>query len=190
MKTKPNNGHATANAEDFVPLYFKGLELIAELQKKTLELAAQQNHASLEAGEKAVNRFVPATQVKPFFDVTAQAFDAVLGAEKDVIDLVIAQNQTLSGFTQEGAESLSRTATGLAELFRKTIECSVAVQKKSLEFAAEQNKRLYQTAEQQVGIPETPAVELFRRGLDALLETQKAVLDVASQPLKAGAKAA
>ncbi len=192
MKAKET--HKTAApaeaVENFVPLYMKGFELIAELQKKTLEIAAQQNNEWLGAGRKAVSRFVPAAQVNPVFDLAAQAFDTVLETQKEAIDMALEQNQTVSGFTKEGLESLSRVTNGLTELFQKSVEYSVAVQKKSLEFAAEQSKAVYETAKQQFGFTGTPAVESFQRSLDALVETQKAVLDIASKPLKASAKAA
>src|SRR5215470_14059123 len=64
--------------ENFVPLYLKGIEVIAELQKKSLEIAAQQNAEWAGASKKAWSRFVPASQVNPVFDLAAQAFDTIL----------------------------------------------------------------------------------------------------------------
>ena len=190
MKTKGTHKAAAAETvdalENFVPLYVKGIEVIAELQKKSLEIAAQQNAEWTAAGKKAVARFVPAAQVDPVFDLAAQAFDRVLEGQKDAIDLALEQNQTVAAFAKEGVESLSRLTSGLTELFQKSVEYSVAVQKKGLEFAAEQNKALYDTAKRQFGFSGSP-VESFQRSLDALVETQKKVLDIAAEPLKAKA---
>lgn len=193
MKTKGTHKAAAAETvdtlEDFVPLYVKGIEVIAELQKKSLEIAAQQNAEWAAAGKKAVGRFLPSAQVNPVFDLAAQAFDTVLEGQKDAIDLALEQNQTVAAFAREGVESLSRLTNGVTELFQKSVEYSVAVQKKGLEFAAEQNKAIYETAKRQFGISGSP-VETFQRSLDALMETQKKVLDIAAQPLKAKATAA
>ena len=175
--------------EYFVPLYSKGIEVIAELQKKTLEIAAQQNAEWAGASKKALVRFIPASQVNPVFDLAAQAFDTILGGQKGAIDLVLEQNQAAAGFAKDGIESMAKLTNGLTALFQKSVEYSVAMQKKSLEFAAEQNKSVYETATRQFGFSGNP-VETFQRSLDALMETQKKVLDIASQPLRAKATAA
>jgi hypothetical protein len=193
MKTKtthkPSPGERVDALENFVPLYMKGIEVIAELQKKTLEIAAQQNAEWAGAGKKAFSRFVPAAQVNPVFDLAAQAFDTVLEGQKDAIDLVLEQNHTVADFAKDGIESVAKLTGGLTSLFQKSVEYSVAVQKKALEFAAEQNKAAYDVATRQFGFAGGP-VESFQRSLDALVETQKKVLDIASKPLKATAAAA
>jgi len=169
--------------ENFVPLYLKGMEVIAELQKKTLQIAAQQNAEWAGASKKALVRFIPASQVNPVFDLAAQAFDTILEGQKEAIDMVLEQNQTVVGLAKEGVESVSKLTNGLTALFQKSVEYSVAMQKKALEFAAEQNKAAYDAASKRFGLSGSP-VETFQRGLDALMETQKKVLDIASKPLK------
>ena len=177
-------GAGTAQVlENFVPLYMKGIEVIAELQKKSLEIAAQQNSEWVAAGKKAVVRYIPAAQVNPAFDLAAQAFATILEGQKEAIDLALEQNQTVAGFAKEGAESVAKLTGGLTTLFQKSVEYSVAVQKKALEFAAEQNKAVYESATKQFGLTGSP-VESIQRSLDVLMETQKKVLDIAARPLK------
>ena len=187
MKTKEKAAPVTETVEaleNFVPLYMKGIEVIAELQKKSLQIAAQQNVDWATAGKKALVRFIPASQVNPVFDLAAQAFDTILEGQKDAIDMVLEQNQTVACFAKEGAESVSKLTSGLTALFQRSVEYSVAMQKKALEFAAEQNKAVYETASKQFGLSGSP-VESIQRSLDVLMETQKKVLDIASKPLKA-----
>ncbi|MFI5090407.1 MAG: hypothetical protein ACHP7P_10155 [Terriglobales bacterium] len=186
MKTKDKTAPVAETAqvlENFVPLYMKGIEVIAELQKKSLEIAAQQNTEWVAAGKKAVVRFIPAAQVNPVFDLAAQAFDTALEGQKDAIDLMLEQNQTVAGFAKEGIESVANLTNGLTALFQKSVEYSVTMQKKALELAAEQNKSAYDTVSRQFGFSGSP-VETFQRSLDALMETQKKVLDIAAKPLK------
>jgi hypothetical protein len=187
MKTKEKAAPVAGTVEaleNFVPLYMKGIEVIAELQKKSLQIAAQQNADWAGASKKALVRFIPASQVNPAFDLAAQAFDTILEGQKEAIDMVLEQNQTVAGFAKEGVESVSKLTSGLTVLFQKSVEYSVAVQKKALEFAAEQNKAVYETASKQFGFSGSP-VESIQRSLDVLMETQKKVLDIASKPLKA-----
>lgn len=189
MKTKDKAAPVAGKPEvleNFVPLYMKGIEVIAELQKKSLEIAAQQNSEWVGAGKKALVRFIPASQVNPVFDLAAQAFDTILEGQKDAIDLMLEQNHTVAGFAKEGIESVANLTNGLTALFQKSVEYSVAMQKKALELAAEQNKAAYETATRQFGFSGSP-VETFQRSLDALMETQKKVLDIAAKPLKATA---
>jgi len=189
MKTKEKAAAPAETVEmleNFVPLYMKGMQVIAELQKKTLQIAAQQNAEWAGAGKKALARFVPASQVNPMFDLAAQAFDTILEGQKEAIDMVLEQNETVVDFAKEGVESVSKLTSGLTTLFQKSVEYSVAMQKKALELAAEQNKCVYDVASKQFGLSGTP-VETFQRSLDALMETQKKVLDIASKPLKASA---
>ena len=186
MKTKEKAAPASETVEvleNFVPLYMKGIEVIAELQKKTLQIAAQQNAEWAGASKKALVRFIPASQVNPVFDLAAQAFDTILEGQKEAIDLVLEQNQTVAGFAKEGLESVANLTNGLTALFQKSVEYSVAMQKKALELAAEQNKSAYETVTRQFGFSGSP-VETFQRSLDALMETQKKVLDIAAKPLK------
>ena len=191
MKNKEKTAPAAQTAEvleNFVPLYMKGIEVIAELQKKTLQIAAQQNAEWTGASKKALVRFIPASQVSPAFDLAAQAFDTILEGQKGAIDMVLEQNETVVGFAKDGAESVSKLTSGLTALFQRSVEYSVAVQKKALEFAAEQNKAAYETASKQFGFTGSP-VESIQRSLDVLMETQKKVLDIASKPLKSNAVA-
>jgi len=183
MKTKEKTAPVVEALENFMPLYMKGIEVIAELQKKSLQIAAQQNADWTSASKKALVRFIPASQVNPVFDLAAQAFDTILEGQKEAIDMVLEQNQTVAGFAKEGAESVAKLTSGLTTLFQKSVECSVAMQKKALEFAAEQNKAVYDTASKQFGLSGLP-VESIQRSLDVLMETQKKVLDIASKPLK------
>ena len=173
--------------ENFVPLYMKGVEVIAELQKKSLEIAAQQNVEWIGAGKKAFSRYIPASQVNPIFDLAAQACDTIVEGQKQAIDLALEQNHTLAGFAKDGLESFSNLTSGLTTLFQKSVEYSVAMQKKALEFAAEQNKVAYETAARQFGGFAGTPVESLQRSWDALMETQKKVLDIASKPLKTAA---
>ena len=187
MKGKKTHKPAAAGTEvleNFAPLYSKGIEVIAEMQKKTLEMAAQQNAELAAASKHALTRFLPASQVNPVFDLAAQAFDGLLEGHKRAIDLVLEQNQAAVGLAKGSIGSVTKLTKGLTALFQESVQRTVAVQKKALDFAAEQNKAVCNTAARQFGLSGSP-METLQRSLDVLMETQKKVLDIATQPLKA-----
>lgn len=62
-----------------------------------------------------------------------------------------------------------------------------------LEFAAQQNKAIGETVQKQAGVSGTPAAAVadsVQKGVDALIETQKELLEIAAKPLKEAASAA
>ena len=77
----------------------------------------------------------------------------------------------------------------MTSLFKQSVEHSVAAQKKALDYYAEQHKTAYEAAKQQFRIPSNPAAEVFQSGIDALIKTQKTMLDIVSGPFKHSAAA-
>jgi len=72
---------------------------------------------------------------------------------------------------------------GVTSMFQQAVQHSVALQKKTLDHYSEQHRSAYDTAKKQFRMA-TPGAEAFQSGLDALFETQKAMLDIASKPLR------
>ena len=89
------------------------------------------------------------------------------------------------------AEAYSKIAEGVTTTIQKSVERSLEVQKKVLEFATEQNKSVFDSTKKQLGAAAGPAsliVDGFQRGADAVIEAQKSLLNIASQPFVATAK--
>jgi hypothetical protein len=164
--------------ETFIPLYTKNVERLAELQKKSLEIAAEQNGELIEACKKAV-RFIPEAPGLFLFDLIGQTFDRFVETEKSAIDLAVEQSHAVVGLAKERGASASKVAAGVTALFKQSVEHSVAAQKKTAREAARKQFR----------IPSSPAAEAFQSGIDALIETQKTMLDIVSKPFKHSAAA-
>jgi hypothetical protein len=169
-------------AGNFIPLYSKSVQRVADLQKKSLEVAAEQTAELLENCKKAFS-FIPGTPVSFWFDLAGKTFERVVETQKNTIDLAVEQNNTLTELAKERGALAAKFADGAAGLFQQTVEYSVATQKKNLEFAAEQQKNAYETAKKQFRIA-NPFAEAFQSGVDLFVETQKTVLDFASRPVK------
>jgi len=125
-------------AADFANLFLKGVERAAELQKKSLDAAVQQN-AEVIASYKKGPHAVPT--LPNVVELAGKAFEGFIEAQKSVIDQVVQQTAALV----ESAKETSSSAQKVAETFTKTIQQSIErtaeAQKKALDLAVEQAKR-------------------------------------------------
>jgi hypothetical protein len=166
--------------DGFLPLYANGLDRFAELQTKVLDAASHQNAELIEAYKRTFQRFVPGTPAVLLLDLAGQAFEKFVETRKGAINLVVEQGHTMAGISKEQVDSTSKAVNGLAALVQQSVEYSIAAQKEALDFSAEQNKSAYQAAKRQFGLSDTAASDSFQRVLHAVVETQKAVLDIPS----------
>jgi methyl-accepting chemotaxis protein len=173
--------------ENFIPLYTKNVERLADMQKKSLEIISEQNAEFIDTCKKAFH-FIPETPGMFLFDLFGEAFNRVVDTQKGAIDLAVEQSHALANLAQQRGGSAAKVAEGVTALFQQTVESSVAAQKKALDYYSQQHKTVYETAKRQFRIS-NPAAEVFQAGLDVLIETQKTMLDIASRPLKYGTAA-
>jgi hypothetical protein len=174
-------------AGNFIPLYTKSVQRVADLQKKSLDVAAEQNTEILDNCKKAFS-FIPETPVSFWFDLVGQTFERYVETQKNTIDLAVEQGHTVIELAKERGALAAKFADGAAGLFQQAVEYSVATQKKNLEFCAEQQKTAYETAKKQFRVA-NPFADAFQSGVDLFVETQKTVLEIASKPVKYGAAA-
>jgi hypothetical protein len=123
---------------DFTNLFLKSVEQAAELQKKSLEAALQQNSEAYAAYKKGAQSVQSMPDV---FELAGKALEGYIEAQKTVIDQIVQQTAALV----ESAKSSGASAQKVAETFSKNIEQSiertVEAQKKALEMAAQQAKQ-------------------------------------------------
>jgi hypothetical protein len=186
MKTTPKSTKTTTAGkqpvEEFFPLYTRSAERIAEFQKKTLETMAQQNTDWLETWKKTATLF-PQFPGTFMFDLWAQTFDRFIETQKGTIDMAVEQGKQTMNLARERGASYGKATDGFTGLFQQTVEQAIAAQKKALDFYSEQQKTAFEAVKKQFHFANNPAAEAFQNGLDTLLETQKAMLDIASKPL-------
>ena len=181
-KSTKSEGMKHEAVENFIPLYTRNVERLAELQKKSLEAAGEQNAEFIDTCKK-VFHFVPDAPGLFLFDLLGQAFERVVETQKSAIDMAVEQSHAVANLAQERGGSSTKVAEGVTALFQQTVEQSVAAQKKALDYYSQQHKTANETAKRRFGIS-NPAAEAFQTGLDVLIETQKTMLDIASKPLK------
>jgi hypothetical protein len=182
-KTTAEASKKNGVAEAFIPLYTKNVVRLAELQRKSLDTAAEQNDELIDACKKAFS-YIPETPGSFLFDLVGQSFNRFVETQKGAIDLAVEQSHVVAGLAKERIGSAAKVAEGVTGLFKQSVEYSVATQKKALDYYAEQHKTAYESAKKQFRIPNNPAADAFQNGIDALIETQKTMLDIVSKPFK------
>lgn len=170
--------------DTFSPLVLNSVARVADLQKKTLDIAAEQAAEWIGAWKKAFSYF-PVTTPAFIFDVAGQAVQTSIATQKGAIDLAVEQTKAVTGIARARGEAYSKIAEGVATTIQKSVARSVEAQKQVLEFASEQNKAVFESTKKQLGAaagPATVIVDTFQRGASAVIEAQKSFLNIASQP--------
>jgi hypothetical protein len=122
---------------DFTNLFLKGVEQAAELQKKSLEAALQQNAEAIATYKKGA---AAASNIPSVFDLAGKALESYIEAQKSVIDQLVQQTTALVESTKGSSVSAQKVAETFTKNIEQSIERTVEVQKKALELAVQQAK--------------------------------------------------
>ena len=186
-KAAPAAAAAKSELVDAItPLVLGSVERVAELQKKTLDLAGEQTAEFIAAWKKALS-YSPVPAPAFVWDIAGQAVQTAIDTQKSAIDLIVEQTKSAADIAKVRAGAYSEIVEGVTATVKKSVERSVEAQKKVLEFAAEQNNAAFAAAKKQLGAAAEPAsviVDTFQRGTEAVIEAQKSILNIASQAAK------
>ncbi len=172
-------------ADGFTPVYLNSINRVAELQKNSLDLVAEQTGEWIGAWKKAFGS-LPVTTPTFYFDLVGQAVQTAVETQKSAIDLVVEQTEAVTEIAKERANAYSKITGAATTAFQTTVTRSVEAQKKVLEFAAAQNKAVCEATKKQVGNgPVAAIVDTFERGANTLIEAQKSILDATTTPFVA-----
>lgn len=179
---KPNGAAVTAEITDVLtPTYLNTVTAVAEFQKNSLDLVAEQSNEWIGAWKKAFALF-PVNPPTFFLDLAGQAIQTGIDTQKAAIDLAVEQTEAVAKITRQRADAYAEIAETATAAFQTTVARSVEAQKKVLEFAGAQNKSFYEAARKQLGSPASVIVDSIERGTNTLIEAQKSVLDAATKP--------
>jgi hypothetical protein len=121
---------------EFANVFLKGVERAAELQKKSLDAAVQQN-AEVIASYKPPQALSALPNV---FELAGKAFEGYIEAQKSVIDQMVQQTSALVESAKESGNSARKVAEVFTKTIEQSIERSVDMQKKALDLVAQQAK--------------------------------------------------
>ena len=188
METKEPKGPVTAAEavkvdaiDSMIELYTHGIERLAEMQKKGLEIAVKHNAEVVGAWK----RFTLPMPGVLMLDLATTAFERFAETQKGTIDLMVEQTHTFAKVVKERKVKATYTIEEGKKRAKEAIEQSVAAQKTALDYTAKQTKAVFETAKQQLGYAGTPvgtAAESMERGMDIVLEAQKELLDLVAEP--------
>ena len=169
-------------AETLTPVYLKGIQRGADLQKKSLDVAAEQANDWIAVYKKAFS-YLPVATPTFLFDLAEQVVENVVDMQKNVIDLFVEQSEASASTVNERAEAYNKVAEGVAAATQASVARSVEAQQKALSFAAEQSSAFYKNAKNQFGVkPVAAVIDTVERGTKAMLEAQKSLIDVVAKP--------
>ena len=188
METKEAKGPVTAAEavkvdaiDSMTELYTNGIERLAGMQKKGLEIAVRHN-AEVVGAWKKFTLPIPGVLM---LDLAATAFERFAETQKGAIDLMVEQTHTFSKLVKERKVKATDTVEEGKKRTKEAIEHSIAAQKTALDYTARQAKAAFETAKQQLGYAGTPAgtaTESMERATDIVLEAQKELLDLVAEP--------
>ena len=171
---------------EMVALCARAIERSANVQKAALDFTLQQSRETIEA----VRRTMPSLPGMFLFDVGLQALDQCAETQKKMLDMAVEQAGAVVEYSRQRGDNVARGLSGIGSLMQESVERGVTAQRSVLSFAAEQNRLMNETMRKQAdacGVPATAmaAADSVQRGMDALIDTQKELLDIASKPLRA-----
>lgn len=166
----------------------KGTKRLVELHKSALDMTVRQNLDVFNAFDRIFKpaRYLPGMM---FYELGVRSFENLVKAEKEVLDLVAQQTEAMLRYEHGPGDSAEQVTKNAQTAFRDSVDRVTAAHKTVLDFAAEQNKTVFETAKRQLGGNETAtaAAESMQHSFDALITTQKKMLDSAVAPVKAAA---
>jgi hypothetical protein len=166
-------------------LYADGIDRLAQVQKKGLDFATQANNEILQSWKK-IALAVPGAPGLMMLDLASSAFERYADTQKGAIDLVLTQSNAMLGVVKEGLAATAQANAVSTGVIQKTVQESVAAQKRALDESAAQSKAAFEKAKSQMGISGTPAetaADTLQMGVQSLIENQKSLLDFAARPL-------
>jgi len=166
--------------ESAAKLFTTGVGRMAEVQKKSIDVAAQQNAELVEMWKKALNK-VPGTPGMFLLELAGSGFERYAEIHKSAIDLIVEQGKAFADLAKDRTATANKTSEDVDTFAKKSVERVVAMQKKALDQSAVQVKAVVEKSSKQFGDghPMGAAGETMQRGVDAIVEAQKELLGLA-----------
>jgi len=167
--------------ENITAAYAAGVERLAEVEKKSIDLAVAQNAELTEIWKTAIQK-LPGAPGLAFLEMANTAFERFAETRKGAIDIVLEQSKAMTEIAQERTVDAGKTMEGAVSFLQQSMERSVTMQKKALDFSAAHAKVVFETAKKQFGVaggPVEAVANSLHRGVETVIEAQKELLDMA-----------
>ena len=189
-KHVPTERVAAATQKNNVPesvatLYTQGVERMAEIQKKSIDLATQQNLEFLNIWKKNARAFPFAPGVF-MIELATTTFERFADTHKGAIDLVVEQSHAMGNVVKEHSTATTNANEGAVNMAQELMDHGIESHKKVLDSYSAQARAFLEAMKHQFGIAGTPAegvTDSIQKGLDTFVETQKELLNIAAKPI-------
>lgn len=182
--TKEETNEMTYGTAAYAALFNKGLERVAEVSKSSLDLTVAQNIEFLASCKNALKIPMPGLFL---FDMAGSAFEGYVALQKNLLGLAVEQSTAVVNATQLDAD---KAKGGINALIEQSVDRTAAAQNSVLDFAAKQAKAAGETVKQQPGVTGSPTetvTDSVQKGVDAVVATQKEILNLATKTVKSTA---
>lgn len=175
----PENGKAIR--DNVASLYAKSVERMAEIQKRSIDLAMQQNKETIELWKQVTETLHWAPPVKGLEEAET-TLERFAGSQKTAIDLMVEQTHAFVDMVKERTAAMEKTTDSVLKFAKQNFERTVEAQKKATDAAVHETKSAFETAREHFEFPGSAAVaESIQQGVDALVEAQKEFLESVSR---------
>jgi hypothetical protein len=167
-------------SESFAKLFTAGVGRIAEIQKKSIDVAAQQHTEFVDLWKKAIQK-LPGAPGLFLLELQAGGFDRYAEIHKAAVDLAVEQSKAFSELLKTRTAMAGKAGEDVDDFAKKSVERVIAMQKNVLDQSATQARAVIEKSSRQFGegSPVESAAESMQRGVDAIVDAQKELLDMA-----------
>jgi len=180
----PNEKVETPDVTALTMLMHRNIERLAGLQKATLDVLNDQTAEVTETVRKSLKTTV-GSPAAAFFDFAESGMAGWIGAQKNILDLIVEQSANTAQITAERSGYAAQSVGKLSELVQQTIQRTTEAQKTMLDFAAKQNDAVVKAFQRQMPGPGTGMLaqmnESTQRVVATMIDKQKEFLDAASK---------
>jgi hypothetical protein len=162
-------------------LYKKSVERMAEIQNRTIDCALQQNREAIELWKQMTEKLPWAPRLY-FFDDATGTLERVAEAQKAAINAAVDQTRSFTDMIKERTVLASKAAESLSRFSQQSFERTVAAQKVAAEATFNETKSAFENARDRFSVPGSEVfAESLQRGVDAVIDAQKELLQTASR---------
>jgi hypothetical protein len=167
--------------DGFAALYEKSVERMAEIQKRSIDFAMQQNKETMALWKQVTEKLPWAPPSKGFTEATSR-LERLAGTQKTAIDLMVEQTRVFVEMVKDRAAAVEKATDSVLNFAQESFDRSIDAQKKAVDAAVSETKTAVENARTQFDFPGSAAVaESIQHGVDALVEAQKELLETVSR---------
>ncbi len=163
--------------ENLATFCTRSVERMAEIQKRSIDIAMQQNKEAFGVWKQLAEKLPWAPQMNGLA-LAASTLERFAGTQKTALDAMVEQSRAFVEIMKERAAAAEKTTDSLLDFARESFDRTIDAQKKAADAALSESKSAFDKAREQFDFPGGAAVaESIQHGVDAIVEAQKELLE-------------